>query len=372
MRRSLTKGVLEMIPQEEILEMLGKYDRKKITVATLGSHSALQILKGAREEGFRTLAICKKGREITYERFRAADEIVVVKDYREILNEKMLKKLQEKNCILVPHGSLIAYVGADNIENSLSLPLIGNRGIFGYEADRSAERRWLEEAKIKMPKETKNSEEISGLSIVKFPGAKGGRGYFLVNSYGEFIKRSREMLKKKRITEEDLKKATIQEYIPGVNIYISYFYSPLSEEVELFGMDRRYEANIDGLTRIPAVDQTNSYIEPSYVVVGNIPIVARESLLGEVFRMGDSIVAVSKKIAPPGMLGAFCLETMVTHKLEFIAFEISTRIVAGTNPFTTGSPYSYLLYGNNMGMGRRIALELKNALKQGKENLLIT
>lgn len=361
-----------MILQEEILELLEDYDRKKIKVATLGSHSALQILKGAREEGFRTLAICKRGREVVYQRFRAADEILIVDDYKGMLSDEVLKKLQEKNCILVPHGSLIAYVGAENIENKLKLPIIGNRGIFRYEADRSAERRWLEEAKITMPKETKNPKEISSLSIVKFPGAKGGRGYFLVNSYGEFVKKSREMLRKKRITEEDLKKVTIQEYVPGVNIYISYFYSPLKNEVELFGMDSRYEANIDGLTRIPAVDQASSYIEPSYVVVGNAPMVARESLLGEVFRMGDSIVNVSKKIASPGMLGAFCLETMVTHRLEFIAFEISTRIVAGTNPFTAGSPYSYLLYGNNMSMGRRIALELKNALKEGKEDLLIT
>ncbi|MBV8601178.1 MAG: DUF1246 domain-containing protein, partial [Candidatus Eremiobacteraeota bacterium] len=30
---------------------------KPYTIATLGSHSALQILKGAHDEGFRTLAI---------------------------------------------------------------------------------------------------------------------------------------------------------------------------------------------------------------------------------------------------------------------------------------------------------------------------
>jgi 5-formaminoimidazole-4-carboxamide-1-(beta)-D-ribofuranosyl 5'-monophosphate synthetase len=107
-------------------------------------------------------------------------------------------------------------------------------------------------------------------------------------------------------------------------------------------------------------------------VVGNIPVVARESLLAQVFKMGDDIVRVSNEIAPPGMLGPFCLETMVTHKLEFIAFEISARIVAGTNPFMDGSPYSYLQYGSNMSMGKRIALELRNALKEKKEKLLIT
>lgn len=30
------------------------------TIATLGSHSSLQILKGAKDEGFKTLCIAKK------------------------------------------------------------------------------------------------------------------------------------------------------------------------------------------------------------------------------------------------------------------------------------------------------------------------
>ena len=33
------------------------------TIATLGSHSALQILKGAHDEGFKTLAIANRATE---------------------------------------------------------------------------------------------------------------------------------------------------------------------------------------------------------------------------------------------------------------------------------------------------------------------
>lgn len=361
-----------MITQDEMLKVLDGYDKDKITIATIGSHSALQILKGAKEEGFRTLAICKEGRDVTYRRFGVADDIILVKDYNDMISDRIMESLREKNAIIVPHGSLVAYVGEKNVEDNIPLPLVGSRGILRWESDRNLERKWLEEAKINMPHETKNPEEIAGLSLVKFPGAKGGRGYFLVNNFSDFLVKSKEMLKRGRITESDIKNATIQEYVPGVNIYISYFYSPLKNEVELFGMDRRYEANIDGLTRIPAVNQADAYIEASYVVVGNIPIVARESLLGRVFEMGDALVEVSKRISPPGMLGPFCLETMVTHNLEFIAFEMSARIVAGTNPFMNGSPYSYLTFGNNMSMGRRIALEIKNVLKEGKEELLFT
>ncbi len=361
-----------MIEQKEMLDMLREYDRDYITIATLGSHSALQILKGAKEEGFNTLAICKKGRDVIYRRFRVADDIMLFDDYTDMLSEDAIASLREKNCVMVPHGSLIAYVGVENVEDKLAIPMVGNRGILRWDSDRTMERKWLEKAGIRMPKETKDPKDINGLSLVKFPGAMGGRGYFIVSNHGDFIKKSRGLLKRKRITTEDIENATIQEYVAGVTMYLSYFYSPLQDEVELFGIDKRYESNVDGLTRIPAAVQMNSVIEPSYVVIGNFPVVARESLLARIFEMGDALVRVSKEISSPGMLGPFCLETMVNHRLEFTAFEVSARIVAGTNPYMNGSPYSYLNYGNNMSMGRRIALELKNALKEGKEEKLIT
>ena len=361
-----------MIEQKEMLELLREYDRDEITVATLGSHTALQILKGAREEGFNTLALCKKGRDVIYRRFGVADEIMVFEDYKDMVSEDAIASLREENCVMVPHGSLIAYIGVEDVEDKLAVPMVGNRGILRWESDRTMERKWLEKAGIKLPKETKDPKDIDCLSLVKFPGAMGGRGYFLVSNYGDFVKKSRELLKRKKITAEDIENATIQEYVAGVNMYLSYFYSPLKDEVELFCIDRRYESDIDGLTRIPATVQMGSVIEPSYVVVGNIPVVARESLLARIFEMGDAVVKVSKEISSPGMLGPFCIETMVDDRLEFTAFEISARIVAGTNPFMNGSPYSYLNYGNNMSMGRRIALELKNVLKEEKEEKLIT
>jgi 5-formaminoimidazole-4-carboxamide-1-(beta)-D-ribofuranosyl 5'-monophosphate synthetase len=360
-----------LIEREEILEVLDSY-RGEITVATLGSHSALQILRGAKEEGFRTIAICEAGREEPYRRFRAADEILLLKNFKDILRKDFIQELREKRAVIVPHGSLIAYVGIKGIEELLGVPIVGNRFILRWEADRRAERQWLLEAGIRMPKEIKDPREIKGLSMVKFPGAKGGRGYFLVNSYKEFIEKSKKALDKIKTGDDELGDATIQEYIPGVNMYLSYFYSPLKNEVEFFSIDRRYETNIDGLTRIPAPDQSSASIEPSYVVVGNIPIVARESLLPRILEMGDSVVKVSKNISPPGMLGPFCLETMVDHNLEFIAFEISARIVAGTNPYMNGSPYSLLLHGPGMSMGRRIAKEIRDALYQGREEELFT
>ena len=42
------------------------------TIATLGSHSALQILKGAKDEGFHTLAVTTPQNESLYSSFGTA------------------------------------------------------------------------------------------------------------------------------------------------------------------------------------------------------------------------------------------------------------------------------------------------------------
>jgi 5-formaminoimidazole-4-carboxamide-1-(beta)-D-ribofuranosyl 5'-monophosphate synthetase len=77
-------------------------------------------------------------------------------------------------------------------------------------------------------------------------------------------------------------------------------------------------------------------------------------------------VDVSKKLEPGGLIGPFCLETIITPELEIYVFEISARIVAGTNPYVSGSPYADLRYDVPMSTGRRVAREIKNAIKSDK------
>ncbi|MBU4453978.1 MAG: DUF1297 domain-containing protein, partial [Euryarchaeota archaeon] len=86
--------------------------------------------------------------------------------------------------------------------------------------------------------------------------------------------------------------------------------------------------------------------------------------LPEVFEMGERVVEKSIEMFG-GMTGPFCLETVLTDKLEFKVFEISARIVAGTNLFPAGSPYTEYT-GQNISMGRRIALEIKHAAALNK------
>jgi 5-formaminoimidazole-4-carboxamide-1-(beta)-D-ribofuranosyl 5'-monophosphate synthetase len=211
-----------------------------------------------------------------------------------------------------------------------------------------------------MPRLLKSPEEIDRAVIVKFHGAGGGFGYFIAKSPEQF----HEVMAKKYPDEE--KDFAIQEYIVGVPIYVHYFYSPLTKELEIMSFDKRYESNADSIGRIKAEDQLAANIHTSYTIVGNIPVVIRESLLPQFFGMGERVVKVSEGICPPGLFGPFCLECIVTRKLEIFCFEISARIVAGTNPYIEGSPYTALRYDVPMSTGRRIAREIKMAVKEGR------
>jgi len=324
----------------------------KYTIATIGSHSALQILKGAQQEGFKTLAICLKGREKPYQLFKVADQIKIIEDYQDFL--ALAEKLIEKKIILIPHASFIAYLGFKAVEG-LRMKYFGNKKILKWEADRKLEEKWLKKAGLKTPFIFESPGKIDRPVIVKFYGAGGGRGYFLANSTADFTDKIKPHKKKKYI---------IQEYIVGVPVYSHYFYSPLDKRLEIMGFDKRYESNVDSLGRISARDQmVLKSVDPTYVICGNIPIVIRESFLPRIINMGEMVVKASKKITPRGLFGPFCLEMVITPEEEIYVFEISARIVAGTNPYTNGSPYSQLLYDQPMSTGRRIAREIKKAIK---------
>jgi len=360
-----------MIEKEEMNALVRSYKKDSITIGTLGSHSALNIFKGAKEEGFRTVCICKKDREIVYRKFPLADEIIFVESFSNILDDDVQDELRSLNTILVPHGSFNAYVGMDALLNDLYVPMFGNRRLLRWEIDREKQRSWLQRAGLTLPKIFTDPSEIDRLTIVKFPGARGGRGYFLADSPESFRKKAEWMIRKGDLRKEDLKDLHLQEYILGVNAYFQYFRSVLEDDVELLGMDKRYESTVDTIGRIPASDQLQIDLSPTYTIVGNIPLTLRESLLPEVLRMGDNVARVSKEIAPPGIIGPFCLETIITDQTEIYTFEISARIVAGSNVGIGTSPYAYLKYGEGMYMGRRIAREIRNGIEKDELEKII-
>ena len=138
--------------------------------------------------------------------------------------------------------------------------------------------------------------------------------------------------------------------------------------LELMSMDRRDESNVDEFYKLGSLrDLREMALEPTFVVTGNMSVVIRESLLPKAFEMAEGVVSSSFELeeGSRGMIGPFCLETIVTDKLEFRVFEISARIVAGSNPFVGGSPYSDI---NEpfMSTGRRIARSIRKAINQNR------
>ena len=353
-----------MIDSNAVSKILAKYDQTKLSIGTLGSHSSLNIFKGAKEEGFRTVCICKEKDAIMYQKYPLVDELIIVKDFTELLSEQLQDRLRKLNVVLIPHGSFTAYLSTEQLTDSLKVPMLGNRQLLHWEANRKSQEEWLRQAGLRLPATFKSPDDIDCLVIAKLQGAKGGRGYFLANTPKGFYKKAEEMMKRGLVTKQDIETVHLQEYALGVNVYPSYFSSILNNDVELLAMDRRYESAVDSIGKIPAQQQLEIDVAPTYTVVGNFPIVLRESLLPEIMRMGENVHKKAEELAPPGIIGPFCLETVITDDLKIYCFEISARIVAGTNVGIGTSPYAYLRYGENMYMGRRIAMELKEAVKQ--------
>ncbi len=347
--------------REKILGILKNYNKDEISIATLGSHSALNILKGAKEEGFKTICIARKRERVIYESFGVADEIWEVSDFTQLLDESVQKRLREANAILIPHGSFNAYIGKFD---KLLVPIFGNRVLMEWETKRENQEKWLRNAGLRMPKTFQSPKEIDRLVIVKYPGAKGGKGYFLATSYEDFKEKAKKFVNAGLISEEEIERAFIQEYVVGANVYFSFFYSPVYERIELISVDRRYESNADGLGRIPAEVQLKKELDLTFTVVGNFPVVLRESMLAEAIEAGIRVYEESKRIAYPGMVGPFCLESVIDEEGRMYFFEISARIVAGTNVGIPSSPYSYILFGENMYMGKRIAREIKLGIEK--------
>lgn len=345
---------------DRLAQIIKGYEFDEITLATLCSHTSLQIFHGAHKEGFKTLGLAVGKIPRYYDAYPKAkpDDFLVLENYVDVLERA--GELRERNVIVIPHGSLVEYLGAENYMR-LEVPTFGNRRVLQWESDRTKTRQWLTSAGVPMPREIQDPRDIASPVIVKFYGAKGGQGFFLAKNYTDFEKGI-----------EPGAQYAIQEFVLGTRFYLHYFYSPLATTgyrltrgaLEMLGIDRRLEANVDEIYR------ADFAVKPTFVVTGNIPVVLREKLLDPAFDLGRRVVEKSIELFG-GMIGPFCLETMVTDALEFKVFEVSARLVAGTNLYPTGSPYSDFVY-DSMSCGRRIALEIRNALQSNQLSTVLS
>jgi 5-formaminoimidazole-4-carboxamide-1-(beta)-D-ribofuranosyl 5'-monophosphate synthetase len=340
----------------EAAQTLGQQHAGKsedVTIVTLGINSALQILKGAKDEGFHTVAAATSDRAELYRRYGFIDGIIELSGYQGF-NSIVEEQLDPDKSVVVPHSSFLGKLGTDAIAD-LKLPMFGNRRIIRWESDRDHIRDWLTLAGVNLPRQFRAAEDIDGPVVVKARGGMRRQGYFFARNRREYERKVRDF---------QPPSFTVQEYIIGVPVMLHYFQSPLDGTLQFMGADKRYQTNVDSLGRIPTENQAGLGIEPSYVTVGNFPLALRESMLTEVYRLGEGIVEAGKAMfAPAGLYGAFSVEAIIAPSQQFFIIEFTTTISGATNLYIDGSPYSQLFYDEPMSMGRRTAREIKCAIE---------
>lgn len=363
-----------MISRKEIFGVVEGYDN--VTIGTLGSHSALEIMDGAKDEGMRTVVVCQRGRETPYKRFkRLADNLILLNKFSDMLQRETQNKLRKLNTILVPHRAFTAYLGYDGIEDDLMVPIFGNRAMLRAE-ERTAKRNQyylLEKARVRHPKILKKPEQINGPVMVKVQEAKRRmeRAFFIASSYKDYKQKVQQRIDNGMVRKQDLKDAIIEEFVMGTYFNFNFFYSPLNDEVEFLGIERRLQTNLHDFVSMPARQQMEVDIQLQNIEIGHTPASIRESMLEKVFEIGDRFAKATKREYPPGIIGPFSLQSIVTVDLDIVVYDVSLR-VPGNPIMATTSPYTKYYHGKTFGVGRRIAMEIRNAYLEGRSNDIVT
>src|SRR5512139_364996 len=204
---------------DKIEHVISKYDQSKIRIGVLGSHSALEIASGAKQEGFETVVVCQKGRDKTYTKYYKSvfDHVVMLDKFSQITSPETVKKLADLNTVFVPNRSFSVYAGYEAIEEQFAVPLMGNRSMLRTEERNTPKNQLylLQKAEISTPSTFKSSNEINRLAIVKVAEKERAieRAFFYASSPEEFDKVAKKRIEQGIITAEALKGSIIEEYV---------------------------------------------------------------------------------------------------------------------------------------------------------------
>ena len=366
-----------MTMKNKIQETIADYDQEKIHIGVLGSHSALEIASGAKQEGFKTVVVCQNGREKTYARYyrNIFDKFIFLDKFSDITTPEIVQQLKEFNTVFVPNRSFSVYAGYDAIEQKFEVPLLGNRYLLRTEERNIPKNQlWLlKEAGIKIPKAFQSPKDINCPVIVKVAekGRTIERAFFYASTPEEYEREAQKRIKAGIISREALEESIIEEYVLGAKFNANYFYSPLNDEIDLLGFDRRIQTDLDGVLDLPAQEQLELKVSTQNIEIGHMGATMRESQLEKIFDAAERFVQICKKEFPPGMIGLFALQGAITKELEFRVFDLSPR-VPGCPCVEPTSPYMKYKYGIEVGPGKRVAMEIKRAVRKHRLEEVVT
>jgi len=381
--------------------------------------------------------------------------IIILKEYGDIV--KHVDDLLALECLQIPNRAFSVYVGGDEkcsvIEKDFAVPIVGSRKALKIENRGEIERDYYwfaEKAGIPYPKSYKFEaykdriefkEPIDEPVLLKAEHAHRAferEFIFAANSDDLEEKVLREIVAG-NLNKECLERARVEQIVLGPHANFNFFFSPLDAKAEwgdvddwyaklykvsledarmclanqFLSIDERRETILDGVKRLPIDVQEKIRRVPSFEVSAHLAMSLRESLLKDVHRYADAFLLAIKKHEPPGIIGAWCLQALITWdkiskyelkprvKMDFtggiepktaadyglydvpkgrepymhipVTQDIALRHGGGTNVHMgLGSQYANAKYNKTMSMGDRIALEITRAHREKRLSEIIT
>ena len=386
-------------------------------------------------------------------RWRSA--ILILDEYKDVL--KYADELVDLECLQVPNRAFSVYVGGDEycsaIEKKYPVPILGSRLALKVENRGEIEKDYYwfaEKANIPYPKSYKYEVHRNGIRfkepiddpmLLKAEHAHRSfeREFIFAADSSDLEAKVEKEMKLGNLNTEGLERGRIEQIVLGPHANFNFFFSPIDAQTswgdvdkwyaklykttleeartclanQFLSIDERRETILDGVKRLPMDVQAKIKRVPSFEVSAHLVMSLRESLLKDMHRYADAYLLAMKKHLAPGIIGAWCLQTLITWdkiskyehkptvKVEVtmgseaktaadyglydvpegsepmmhipVTQDVALRHGGGTNVHMgLGSQYANAKYNKTMSMGDRIALEIKRATKEKKLHLIVT
>jgi len=381
--------------------------------------------------------------------------ILILDKYSNIV--KYVDELVDLECMQITNRAFAVYVGGDEhcsvIENEYAVPILGSRNLLKIENRGEIERDYYwfaDKAGIPSPKSYRYEVHKNGIRfkepidepmILKAEHAHRAfeREFIFAADSRDLEEKVEREVQAGNLSKKALENGRVEQIVLGPHANFNFFFSPLDAKSEwgdaddwfaklynvnmeeartclanqFLSIDERRETILDGIKRLPTDVQQKIKRVPSFEVTAHAILSLRESLLKDVHRYADRFLLACREYSAPGIIGAWCLQTLITwdrvskyelkaaFKLDYtggaeaktatdyglydvpeerdpymhipVTQDVALRHGGGTNVHMgLGSQYANAKYKKPLSTGDRIGLEVKRALKTGQLHELVT
>jgi 5-formaminoimidazole-4-carboxamide-1-(beta)-D-ribofuranosyl 5'-monophosphate synthetase len=381
--------------------------------------------------------------------------ILILDKYSDIV--KYVDELVNLECMQITNRAFAVYVGGDErcsvIEDKYAVPILGSRNLLKIENRGEIEKDYYwfaDKANIPSPRAYEYEVHKGGIKfkkpieepmILKAEHAHRvfEREFIFASNSDDLEEKVEREVRAGNLSKEALENGRVEQIVLGPHANFNFFFSPLDAKSEwgdtdnwfsklynvnmeearvclanqFLSIDERRETILDGIKRLPIDIQQKIKKVPSFEVTAHTILSLRESLLKDVHRYADRFLLACREYSAPGIIGAWCLQTLITwdrvskyelkpaFKLDYtggtegksavdyglydapeerdpfmhipVTQDVALRHGGGTNVHMgLGSQYANAKYKKPLSTGDRIALEIKRALKTNQLHELVT